>query len=157
MKKKTFHLIDVILVFVLLLVLAAAIYRALSIKQLPDTVKDQKIEYTLALEEMDTVYGDLIEIGDKLYLTDKGIYCGEVVAVQKSFAHRDVTTGSQIRSHVYPAACKLTLKVRLSADISEHGFYVGENTYLNLGKGFDLYTEKLAFRGLLTAIERKDT
>ena len=47
MKSKKPNLIDVLIVLVLVLVTAAAVYRTLSIKQLPDTVKNKEIEYTL--------------------------------------------------------------------------------------------------------------
>lgn len=47
MKSKKPNLIDVLIILVLVLVTSAAVYRTLSIKQLPDTVKNKEIEYTL--------------------------------------------------------------------------------------------------------------
>lgn len=157
MKKKNANLIDILLVFVLLLTVAATVYRSVSIKQLPDTVKAQKIEYTLLIEELDTAFADSIHIGDKLYLADNAIFCGEITSLQKSFVRKNVVSNAQIRSRVYPAACEITLKVRLSADISENGFYVGGDTYLNLGKSLNLYTSDIAFEALLTAVEHKES
>lgn len=156
MKKKTANLIDILLIFILLLTVAVTVYRSVSIKQLPDTVKNQKIEYTLLIENLDTAFADSIHIGDKLYLSDNAIFCGEVTSMQKSFVRKNVVSNAQIHSHIYPAACDITLKVRLSADISENGFYVGDNTYLNIGKRAELYTSDMAFEALLTAVEHKE-
>lgn len=150
MKNKKPNLIDVILILVLILVIAAAVYRTLSIKQLPDTVKDQKVEYTLEIYDIDSHYADAIRVGDTLYLSEKALYCGEVVSVQTSFAHREITSSDgTVSSHLYPAKINMTVKASLSADISENGFYIGDNTYLNLGKNMDMYTETFSFYALL--------
>lgn len=71
MKKKKPNIIDVIIVLVLLLVIAAAVYRTLSIKQLPDTVKDQIVEYTLETSDIDLAYASALKVGDTVYLSEK--------------------------------------------------------------------------------------
>ena len=43
----------------------------------------------------------------------------------------------------------MTLTLHLSADISENGFYIGDNTYLNLGKNLKMYTKTFSFEGKL--------
>lgn len=49
----------------------------------------------------------------------------------------------------------MKITVRLSADISENGFYIGDNTYLNLGKILDMYTETFSFTAKLTDFEHE--
>ena len=50
---------------------------------------------------------------------------------------------------MYPAEINMTLTLHLSADISENGFYIGDNTYLNLGKNLKMYTKTFSFEGKL--------
>ena len=69
MKSKKPNLIDVLIVLVLVLVTAAAVYRTLSIKQLPDTVKNKEIEYTLLVSGIDCLYANAVKTFDTVYLS----------------------------------------------------------------------------------------
>ena len=64
MKSKKPNLIDVLIILVLVLVTSAAVYRTLSIKQLPDTVKNKEIEYTLLISGIDSLYANAVKTGD---------------------------------------------------------------------------------------------
>ena len=156
MKKKKPNIIDVIIVLVLLLVIAAAVYRTLSIKQLPDTVKDQIVEYTLETSDIDLAYASALKVGDTVYLSEKALYCGEVTAIETSYSRREITSADgTVSAHLYPSEIHMKITVRLSADISENGFYIGDNTYMNLGKILDMYTETFSFTAKLTDFEHE--
>ena len=150
MKSKKPNLIDVLIILVLVLVTSAAVYRTLSIKQLPDTVKNKEIEYTLLISGVDSLYANAVKTGDTVYLTEKSLACGEVSAVQTAYVRKEITAADGTFSlHLYPAEIDMTLTLRLSADISENGFYIGDNTYLNLGKNMKMHTETFTFDGKL--------
>ncbi len=150
MKSKKPNLIDVLIVLVLVLVTAAAVYRTLSIKQLPDTVKNKEIEYTLLVSGIDSLYANAVKTGDTVYLSEKSLFCGEISAVQTSYVRKEIAAADgTVSAHLYPAEIDMTLTLHLSADISENGFYIGDNTYLNLGKNLKMYTKTFSFEGKL--------
>lgn len=156
MKKRKPNIIDVIIILVILFVAAAAIFRTLSVKQLPDTVKDQEIAYTLRIHDIDIAYANALKPGDTLYLASKALACGEIAQVSSNFVSREVYhTDGTVSRHLDPGFVNLEVEVKLSADLSESGFYIGENTYLSLGNQLDFYTPTFSFHAQITAISRQ--
>lgn len=147
---------DIIIVLVLVAAVAAAVFRMINLKQLPDTVKDREVTYTLSVYGLDRVYADALSVGDKLYLDGKSLYCGEITGVSASHAYREVPhTDGTVSRHLAPDALDVAVTVLLSADISESGFYIGENTYLSLGQTLDLYTQTFTFSAQITEIRHE--
>jgi len=151
MKNKKLNIIDVIIITALILIIAAAVARAVRINSMPDTVKDKEILYTIEICDIDGIYLDSVKPGDNLYISDKALYCGTVHEVSTSYVKRSVQyDDGTLSPHSDPSKVNITLKILMSADTSDDGFYIGNNTFLYPGEMIDAYTRYFNFSGKIT-------
>ncbi len=148
MKNKKLNIIDIIIITALILVIAAAISRAVIMNRMPDTVKDREILYKIELRDVDGIYRDSVKPGDSLYISEKALYCGTVHEVSASHVKREVVyDDGSVSPHSDPSKVNIVLTVLLSADTSDDGFYIGSNTFLSPGQQIAAYTKYFNFTG----------
>ena len=51
-----------------------------------------------------------------------------------------------------PEKINISVDIKISADIAEYGFYIGNNTYLSIGDTLDFYTPTFSFNAQITDI-----
>ncbi len=153
MKKLKPNIIDVVIIAAIILILITAIFRIININHLPDMVKDQKVAYTFVIYDEDEAYKNAIKPGDNLYLYPKNAYCGKVTNVESQYAKENVIyPDGTAKSHVNPSKINIILTVEISADMTENGFYIADNTFLTRGFVSDINTTNIVFNGQITEI-----
>ena len=147
------NIIDILILLVVLLAIAAAVFRALHVKEFSDTVKDQPVVYTLHATDLDAAFARSVQPGDLLYLSGNALACGEVTEVTPTYSTKYVYyTNGTASEHLYPEQLNLDIAVSVSADVSENGFYIGEQTYFTRGKSLELHTQTFCFTATITDI-----
>ena len=103
MKKKKPNVIDIIIVLILLAVVATAVFRALKVNELPGTVKNREIVYTVQIYDIDRTYANSLVSGDSVYLSKKNLFCGTVDDVRSQYSTKIVNSDSaSLEKHVFP-------------------------------------------------------
>lgn len=148
MKKTKPNIIDVIIVTVLLLVVAASILRTQHFNNTFDDSNSGYVIYTVNIYGADTEYCKTLYEGDKLYLGGQKMYCGEITDVICKYSDEKVIyPDGTAEIHLNPSLTDITLKVKVAADLSDGGFYIGDRTYISLGQFYDMYSLNFTFNG----------
>lgn len=154
MKNNKFNIVDVVIITILILVVAAVSLRAININKTNDAQKDKDIIYTVEVYNIDSIYRRSVNTQDELFITGKALYCGTVNSVKAEYLSQDVSyTDGSIKPHINPSMSNLIIEVAVSADIADNGFFVGENTFISVGENIDFYTKYFTFNGKVTNIE----
>ncbi len=157
MKKKKPNVIDVIIVLILLAVVATAVFRALKVNELPGTVKNREIVYTVQIYDIDRAYVNSLVSGDSVYLSKKNLFCGTVDDIRSQYSTKIINSDSaSLEKHVFPEKINISVDIKISADIAEYGFYIGSNTYLSIGDTLDFYTPTFSFNAQITDISTEE-
>lgn len=153
MKNKKLNIIDVILITILVLVAVAVGLRAVSTRHLKSHLKDQQVVYTIEIYNIDKAFANSVLKNDKLYLTEKNLYCGDVISSSFSYSEKDVQyENATVKSHIYPQQINMTIKACTISDLSDFGFYVGDNTFITEGTVINMHTKTFSFTGKVTNI-----
>lgn len=156
MKNNKFNIVDVIIITVLILVMAAVSLRAINTSKANDTQKDRDIVYTVEVYGIDSTYRNSVKAEDRVFLAGKSLYCGTVDLVRAEYISEDITyPNGTIKSHINPSKSNLIVEIAVLADIADNGFFVGENTFITSGTNIDFYTEYFTFSGKVTKIKIK--
>ena len=150
MKSKRFNIIDFILVFTLLLIVAVTVYRALNDHR--SFGSEEPIKYTLVSQEIDAAVVTLPAVGDTVF-AENGREIGTVSAVLLAHPYRTVETPDGAFSrHIDPSRRVMTLTVEASGKVDENGFVIGREQVFPIGATVNAYAGDFAVHGKITAV-----
>lgn len=157
MKYKKLNIIDVIIITIVILIAAAVALRAISEKHIHSSLKDQEVVYTIEIYNLDNAFINTVKQNEKLYLSDKALYCGEVLNVSSKYSKQDIEyENTTIKTYTNPNQINMSLMVQVTADLSDSGFYIGNNTFITEGTVLDMHTNTFSFVGKVVEISYKN-
>lgn len=153
MKYKKLNIIDVIIITIIILIAAAVSLRAISEKHIHSSLKDKEVIYTVEIYNLDKSFINSVNQNEKLYLTGKSLFCGEVLNVSSKYSTQDIEYENKtIKTHTNPEQINMSLTVQVTADLSDSGFYIGNNTFITKGTVLDMHTNTFSFVGKIVEI-----
>ncbi|MBR6523156.1 MAG: DUF4330 domain-containing protein [Clostridia bacterium] len=159
-RKNRFNVVDVFVIIVAILLIAAFAYYAVGDSNgfKTDTFRESVIRYTVSIEGFGEEYKDLIKVGDPVKNIDLDCEMGKVVAVTPAehtvIYNYNKTEGKLVAAQV-PDSYKCTITVETECEEDELAYYVGE-LQIKTGKRINFKTPEYAFPGTVMGIERSD-
>lgn len=150
MKSKRFNIIDGILVFTLLLIVAVTVYRALTDHR--SFGSEEPIGYTVVSQEIDAAVVTLPAVGDTVF-AENGREIGTVSAVLSTHPYRTVEMPDGTFSrHIDPSYRVVTLTVEATGSADANGFVIGGDQAFSVGETLNAYAGDFAVHGKITAV-----
>ncbi|MBR5586753.1 MAG: DUF4330 family protein [Clostridia bacterium] len=161
-KKRKINVVDVCIILVIALLLAAFAFFAVPgknadgvITEKADSLTDTTIRYTVAIEGFAEEFKDLVKVGEEVRNVDFDCEVGKVVAVTPA-EHTTVYNYSKVEEKMVPAevpdSFKQTITVEVAGVESDKSYYVGA-IQLRVGKSYAFKTPSLVFKGTVMNIE----
>ncbi len=154
MKKTRFTLIDALIILAVILVAAVAV-----IKLMPSGNRQNgSVEFTVMADYVDAGSGDLVKVGDKVWISYSETTEATVTAVEEEeYIEREFNkqTGKYVS---YPVKGKSDLKITMECDASISDTAIeNEKTPIRVGNFMPVRNKGYVFNGYVIEMEEKIT
>ena len=147
-------LIDLVVV-VLLVVLAAAIYVRFFGRTETARAADEQFVYQVLVENLRDASVNNLQVGDKLFSAESGTEIGTITDIKVSDAMMETTKTDGSFAYTHSENRKdVILTLRASGVISEGRYYAGRTFEINVNDAVDLCTKYCEFEGQIWSIKR---
>lgn len=141
--QKKFNVIDVIIIFAIVVVIASPFLRSF-IKDLTFSEKNAlKTFVTLQVPEQDILLLKAISVGDTVYFEDTQKKCGSIQKISY--------TNNQSNN-----LCDFYITISCLSKNHDSGVYINDEVFIGNGSDLQLYTEKYSFKGSVIDIDFLD-